>query len=251
MLLRLPVIGDLHLIQGTRNEDRLRALDDAIQHASREPVAAWLWPGDLTNSGMTIALRNALVVRVVTMGALAPVVIVRGNHDPSGDLDFLRSLRTTWPVHVVTSPQVIEVALNAAAAPPLALACVPYPPKAALVGAGIPHEQLHETVTGAFRALFAQLGADLDTARQAGQLTGCIGHVSIAGAVASCGQPQVGTELEIDATHLALLGDCFKVFNHIHRHQRVGDAVYPGSLCRTDFGEVEAKGFVVVKAWQN
>ena len=71
-----------------------------------------------------------------------------------------------------------------------------------------------------------------------------IGHANIVGAVASTGQPQIGQEISVSQAHLARLGDCVKVFNHIHKHQRIGDAWYVGSLCRMDWGEVEVKGFL-------
>lgn len=251
-------LGDLHLTSGPRNADRVAALDYAIADARRAPLDAWLWPGDLTHSGMTIELRNLLVDRVTAMAHVAPVVIVPGNHDPDGDLDFLARLHAVWPVYVARTPQVMDVVLRwdrsepwneleaAARKRPLALFCLPYPNKARLVSAGVPPDQMHAVVDAALDRIFMQAGADLEAARADGRLTGVIGHVSIGGAVSSSGQPQIGTELEISPQHLARLGDCFQVFNHIHKHQRVGSAVYCGSLCRLDWGEREPKGYVHV-----
>lgn len=244
---RFPALGDSHLIAGPRLADRRDALAYIIADAQRGPVDAWLWPGDLTHEGMTIELRNLLVEIVTTMARVAPVVIARGNHDPEGDLDFLARLHTTWPVFVATRPVVLDVPLATAKDTALALACLPYPTTASLVAAGTPHEEIGAAAGRALDVIFMQLGAALADARAAGRLTGAIGHVNIAGSVSSVGQPQIGQELEIGEGHLARLGDCFKVFAHIHKHQRVGSAVYPGSNCRLDWGETERKGFLLVE----
>ncbi len=250
---RFVAVGDLHLVAGPRNADRLAALDYVIGDAALNPVDAWLWPGDLTHVGMTIELRNLLAERTIRMAAGAPVVIVPGNHDPEGDLDFLARLRTVWPVHVSRKPEVVDCAVRSGlhvdfgkdAA--FALFCLPYPSKGMLVAAGTPHEGIVATADRALDLLFMQAGADLAAAREAGRLTGAIGHANIAGSVSSVGQPQIGQEIEVTAQHLARLGPCFKVFNHIHKHQRVADGVYPGSLCRLDWGEVEPKGYLAIE----
>jgi hypothetical protein len=63
------------------------------------------------------------------------------------------------------------------------------------------------------------------------------------------------TELEFTSEHLARFGQCFKGFNHIHKHQVMltEQAWYAGSLCRLDWGEVEPKGYLEIaygsKGW--
>lgn len=245
MIIRIPAIGDLHLIAGHRNVDRLAALDRLIDRESALFPAAWVCAGDLSHTGTTIEIRNQLIERFERCAEVAPVIIVPGNHDPSGDLDFLGHLGTRWPIYVVTKPRVIEVEITIHPGK-LALACLPYPSKALLVAAGTPHDQLNAASTAAFDAIFMEFGATLAKARARGLLTGAIGHVNIAGSVSSVGQPQIGAELEINPAHLSFLGGCFQVFNHIHKHQRVASAIYPGSICRLDWGETEPKGYVVV-----
>jgi hypothetical protein len=71
------------------------------------------------------------------------------------------------------------------------------------------------------------------------------GHATVAGAISSTGQPQIGQDIELDATALARLpADVHVAMNHIHKHQTVGRAVYAGSICRMDFGELEPKGLI-------
>src|SRR6185295_10123179 len=98
----------------------------------------------------------------------------------------------------------------------------------------------------AFDLLFMDAAGELERAQASDWPTLMIGHVSVAGAVSSVGQPQIGGELEITQDHLDRLGPVPKCLNHIHKHQQVGGAIYAGSLCRLDWGEVEPKGYVVV-----
>lgn len=245
--LRFVHIGDLHAVSGPKNADRIAALDYVIDRECQQPVSAWLFPGDVSDSGLTIDLRNLLIGRALKMADVAPLVIVRGNHDPVGDLDFFAKLRGRWPIYVVNEPTVIDVPLSDSniLRPDVitaAIACIPYPNKVEIVAAGTPQDQITVVAKQAFDAIFMELGHRLDLVRAEGRPTLAIGHVNISGSVASTGQPQIGSELEIDATHLARLGDCYIGFNHIHKHQRH----YAGSLCRCDFGETEPKGYVVV-----
>lgn len=246
---RFVQIGDLHLLPGPRNEDRLAALDQVIAAGEALPdLAGWFWPGDLNHAKMSIEDRNALVARAIRMAARGPVVVVRGNHDFDGDLDFLAKLDTQWPIYVVTRPEVLHI--ETAGVTEVALFCLPYPSKAGLVGAGVSHEELHAAAVNALDPIFMAAGAELAAARAHGALTMTLGHVNISGAVSSVGQPQIGQELEVTLAHLARLGPGYKGFNHIHKHQRLGageiEAWYAGSICRLDWGEVEPKGYLVI-----
>lgn len=247
-------IGDLHLTPGPRNEDRLKAFDFAIHDAlSRHPtIAAWFLLGDVNHARMTIEDRNALIPRVRQMGESAPVVVLKGNHDVEGDLDFLAHLHTSWPVYVITSPQVLVFKLGHEFSDDfdehMALFALPFPSKANIVAAGFDHADVGRVASESLDRIFMEAAAQLNDARKDNVLTGMIGHLTVAGAVASSGQPQIGSQLEITEGHLSRLGDCFKVLGHIHCRQRVGSAFYAGSVCRLDWGEVEKKGYLEIIA---
>jgi DNA repair exonuclease SbcCD nuclease subunit len=58
------------------------------------------------------------------------------------------------------------------------------------------------------------------------------------------GQPNIGHEIELDASLIARLGDVYVGLNHIHKAQSISAArTIPGSICRLDWGETEAKGY--------
>lgn len=243
---RLVVIGDAHFGPGTRNADRYASLDRIIERGLRlDGLGAWLWPGDLNHGRMTIEDRNALEVRVQRMAAVAPVVITYGNHDLPGDLDSFARLAAPCPIYVIAVPEVVHIRLSTRRM--LALFVLPYPQRAGLVSAGHASAFLGQEGRAALDPIFMVAGAELETARGRGDLTAMIGHVNIAGAVSSVGQPQIGKEIELDAALLDRLGNCPKVVNHIHKHQTIGDAVYPGSIARMDYGEMEPKGFLLVE----
>lgn len=243
-------IGDMHVGPGPRLQDRLDAIDQIIVWADDQAeagrLAAILIPGDLFHAKSTIEDRNLLAPRLQRLAARAPIVMVDGNHDAPGDLEILSRLSSGWPIHVVSQPRVLYI--TCATGVTAAIACLPYPHRAGMVGAGVAHDDLGQVARQLLEPLFAQFAAELEEAERGGAIPLFIGHVNVGGSVSSTGQPQIGREIELDPALLARLGPIYKGLNHIHKHQVIADVVYPGSICRMDFGENEAKGFVVATA---
>jgi DNA repair exonuclease SbcCD nuclease subunit len=242
---RFVHIGDLHLGSNARNADRLRALDQIVWDCREiDRLAAWLWPGDLNHSRMTIEDRNALITRFRLMAEKAPVVVCYGNHDLPGDLDFLAFLDTDWPIYVRSRPDVLRVQLatNAMAS----IFVLPYPTRAGLVSAGVPSDQVVDTARQALDVIFMAAVAKLDAAAAGGAIPLMVGHVNVGGSIVSTGQPNIGREIELDPALIDRLGRVYVGLNHIHKAQQVGGAHYAGSCCRLDWGEVEEKRYLVV-----
>ncbi len=244
MVHRILHVGDVHLdSRDPRNSDRLAALDRIIAHASScDGLAAILIPGDLFHQKPTTADRNDLAERIIALAKHAPLALCYGNHDEPESLDIFSRLDTKWPVYVINRPQVLV--LTTATKFQLAVFVLPYPFKAAMVGAGVQHQELGQTTRELFEPIFMSAADELERAARGGLLTMMAGHISICGATSSTGQPQVGTALEIDGAQLARLGHIPKCLAHIHKHQEIDGAVYAGSIARLDFGEREDKGFV-------
>jgi DNA repair protein SbcD/Mre11 len=237
-------VGDVHLQSGhPRNADRLASLAQIVAYArERDRLAAFLIPGDLFHQKSTVQDRNDLEQVLSQMAALAPVVLTPGNHDEPDGLQIFGRLRTRYPVHVVSRPQVLR--LDAATGVPVAAFVLPYPHRAGLVAAGSAHASLIDEARGLLDPIFTAAAAELAEARTQGAITLMVGHVNVGGARLSSGQPNIGAEIELDPALLARLGPIYKGLNHIHVHQEIAGAVYAGSICRLDFGELEAKGFV-------
>lgn len=252
--LRFLHLGDLHLGPNTRNADRIRALDQIITEGLAMPLAAWLWPGDLNNSLMSVFDKNILTGRVVTMANHAPLVVVYGNHDVPGDLDFLAKLGAVYPIYVVAEPMVLRVTLAEVAGAGFhrardeaAIFCLPYPTRQGLVAAGIPSDQVVAAARQALEYLFIDAAAQLTAATEAGCVPLMIGHLNVGGSKTSSGQPNIGREIELDPTMLDRLGPIYKGLNHIHKAQEIGGAHYAGSCCRLDWGEIEEKRYLVIE----
>lgn len=239
-------IGDFHAAPGPRNADRYRVLDTIIAFGmGRQDLGAWLWPGDLNHGRMTIEDRNALAERLQRMASAAPVLIVYGNHDLPGDLDVFARLKGPHPIYVVDRPGTLRIKLNTGE---FATAfCLPYPTKAGLAALGVAKGDIGQVAGQILEDIFKQAAGELEAAAAGGDLTFMIGHVNVAGAATSVGQPNIGSEIEIGPAHLDRLGPIYKGLNHIHKAQTIAGAHYPGSVCRLSWGEIEPKGFIVVE----
>lgn len=239
-LIQVACIGDTHL-QSThwRNDDRLAAFDAALNAALELPqLRVIVHMGDIFHGATTPEDRLAAADRLERAAKHVHVIEVEGNHGKPLDTSLYTRLRTQNGIHVCTEPELIHVG-------GVLFAVLPYPSKAAMVAAGATREAQVKIAHDAF-----DLMAIEDTAGAWQDWTGpkmLIGHLTIAGAVTSVGQPLVAVELEMDPLTLARYGDCPKVFGHIHKHQVVGDAVYVGSSCRMDWGETERKGWLLVQ----
>jgi riboflavin biosynthesis pyrimidine reductase len=242
---RFVHIGDIHSGPGPRNVDRFRALDQIIREGQMlSNLGAWLVPGDLSHARQQIDDKNELAARLQVMASRAPVLICDGNHDLPGDLAVFAKLASRYPITVYDRPTVDTITL--ATGERATVFVLPYPTKAGLTALGVAHDQVVSEGAAALDAIFTDAGAQLRDARSRGELTFAIGHVNVAGALSSVGQPNIGHEIELDASQIAKLGDVYVGLNHIHKAQSIGGAHYPGSICRLDWGEIEAKGYIVV-----
>lgn len=242
MATSLVHIGDFHAGPGPRNAARYRALDQLITGAIALPsLGAWLWPGDLSHQRQTIEDENALIERLRRMSAVAPVVLVYGNHDVPGDLDKFASVGAGHPIYVVDRPQVLRIRL--ATMEFASIACLPYPHRHGLVLAGCANPDIVDEAANALDAIFMQFDAELTANGEKGDYLLFIGHANVGGAITSSGQPNIGREIELSHRHLERLAAAgvYIGLNHIHKGQEIHGAHYPGSICRLDWGEIEEK----------
>lgn len=246
MSVRIIGVGDIHEHPGPRNVDRIKALDQIIAEGlTVDQIGAWALAGDLFHAKSTVEGRNALDERIQRMAAVAPVLIVRGNHDEPGDLDGFGRLKAGWPIYVFERPHVAVIRL--ATGQMAGVFALPYPTKAGLVSAGVVPADVVEAAAGLLDPIFMLAAAQLQQARDAGYMTFMLAHANIVGSISSSGQPQWGREIEVSAGHLERLGPILKLFGHIHKPQEISGAIYIGSVCRLDFGEVEEKRYVVAE----
>jgi len=233
MPLRFAHAGDFPLDEDRYFADTAQCLQWFVADAIRASVDLFVINGDLTTYKATIKERNLWVDRLVEMANHAPVILVAGNHgaELEGDLYVFCRARGKHPIYLCTEPKFIELG-------DVAVAVFPYPRKAEMIG---DEQNLHDS--------FAR---QLDEFNQRfEQQPGCyklfFGHLGVAGARVSSGQPLVGRCAEYPLDPLRGLKAQYVGLSHIHLRQQLAPRIwYAGSLSRCDYSEVEDKGYHLV-----
>ncbi len=242
--MKVAVIADTHVDQQKRFEETKRLLAWQAADARARGCTSTLHCGDVYERKSTPLERECASGWCQAVTEYGPLVIVRGNHDAVDDLPLLAKLESTWPITVVETAAIVE--LNG-----LTVAAVAWPRKAALLAAtgSDAHEASEALAAEALRNVLRGLGAELATEKGP---TALVMHAMIRDSVTSTGQPLVGCEFEIGIDDLALVGADAYFVGHVHKkqHWQIGEyapCIYPGSPRRTNFGELEAKGYVVAE----
>jgi predicted ATPase len=252
-------LADIHIDAGPggRLAEVDRVIHDAATDMERRGVAAINVAGDLFEHQRSSAVERNVAARcLTTLAEVAPVLLLRGNHDGLGELALFRRLRTKHPVtveegygfHVVGG-----VGIGAGA----------WPCKAALLAQAGTNQRAGEQ---ALRAAFQD-----EMRGMAGRLAAHDGptmlaaHAMVRGSRVAVGQPLVGCELEVTMEDIRLAGAPVTVLGHIHLpqswpdaeddsgEQRVfgdaeddGDVLYTGSPVPSDFGDLGRKSYLLI-----
>lgn len=240
--MKIAVIADSHFDESSRFEECIRLHDWMAEDMAARGVELVLHAGDVFERKSTPTERRAVADWLRKCGEIAPVVIVRGNHDALRDLAIFSRLRTKHPI-------IVEEAVGVHVVNGVAVAALAWPRKAELLArldASTGHEASEQIAGDVLRDVLRGLGVQL-AAHDGPRVL--LAHAMVRGSVTSLGQPLVGCDLEIGLEDLALARAHLVAIGHIHKGQdwSFGDApiVYPGSPRRTAFGEVEEKAYVV------
>ncbi len=246
---RVAIIADSHWDEHSRFEECIAIHNWIATDMQCRNVDLVLHAGDVFERRSTPRERAAFASWVQKVAThVGPLVIVRGNHDPLGDLPIFSRLETRYEVIVEEAANVHVITCNGV---DVAVACLAWPRKAELL-ARLPNtvgrEDSEQAAREALRMVLRWLGDELE--RHEGP-TVLLSHAMVSGSLTSTGQPLVGCDLEIGLDDLALAGADFTALGHIHMPQDwqipTGRAVaYPGSPRRTAYGEVEDKGYIII-----
>lgn len=202
--------------------------------------------GDLFDRAASTKDREFAHWWVGQVTAHCPLVLIRGNHDPVGEITMLQAHATAHPCHTAETPDVIAVA-------GVVVQCLPWPRLGELAArAGESGLALEERARAALGDVLRGLAAEArDTKAWADQTVILATHTLITGAVTSHGQPLVGGEMVVGLADLALAGADVVIAGHIHKPQEWEHGgvrmLYCGSPFRTAFGEHEAKSVVRIE----
>lgn len=255
----IAAVGDIHFNSGPngRLAETERVCRWVVEAAVDRGAKAMIFTGDLFDHLRSNATERNTAVRVVRYAAaFFPVLILRGNHDGLGELDFLRHLSTEHEIVVVDELAVRQVG-------PVTVACAPWPCKASLLASSTA-----TNAKSADKVLLDAFRAEMDRFRA--RLAPCLGpkllaaHAMVRGATTSAGQPLVACDLEVGLEDLARAGAPITLLGHIHKAQGWpsaglegrqyrfdptgidGDVLYTGSPRPTDFGDLDEKSFLLV-----
>ncbi len=248
-MIRILHTGDIHLTEGPRFVETLRCLDALIADGREQGVQLWLVGGDLSGTTVphraTILEQNTLDSRFQRMAETAPVVILYGNHDAPGDLDGYARLAGPHPIHVAETPRSIGVGSAL-------VFCFPYPLKRRWAAPYMdrPVAEQDRAVEAELRALLATWTAERREMTATGVPTLFLGHVTIGGCAIAGGEVMPpGQEIELAVDDLVALGCDYTGVSHIHlcQEMRAGSGIwYAGSPDRSNFGETDEKGHLIV-----
>ncbi|MCW3010191.1 MAG: nuclease SbcCD, subunit [Solirubrobacterales bacterium] len=235
-VMRVLHTADWHLGRSFHGEGLIGAqsawLDWLVVLAADSSVDAIVVAGDLYDRALppldAIALADDALAR---LAAIAPVVVVSGNHDSATRLAFGSSLLARAGLHLRTDPtcsgQPVVVG-------ELALYPIPYLEPDAVRGVLGVEERGHGPVLTAAMDL---VRADLAT-RPAGTRAVVVGHAFVAGAVASGSERDLAIGGASSVPVSTFAGADYVALGHLHGPQVVGDrGRYAGSPIAFSFSE--------------
>lgn len=237
-------VADSHFDETSRFEECIKVHDWIANDIAERGVGLVLHGGDVYERRSTPDERRAAGGFFRKCAETAPVVIVRGNHDPRRDVLIMGMFGSHHPIHVVEDARVIrEAGCN--------IGCLAWPRRSSILAVaaehGYGHEGAEQIAGDALRAVLRGLGHMMDD-RSGPKIL--LAHAMVRNARTSTGQPLVGCDMEVGVDDLRLAGADFYSIGHVHMGQLFrdndgGDIVYPGSPRRTAFGETEEKGYVI------
>lgn len=234
--MKVLCIGDIHLggpggdeRQAERKAIVTHLVDRVIGHGGwAKGINAVVWLGDIFHANSRAADRVWFGRELARLEDEAPDpfrfnLVVRGNHDREHELDIYNLVPETI---VATRPGVWH-----------GIGVIPYPTRSLVLaaGGGNPLENVLDAL------LRHESAPEL-----------LVGHLTVTGAIASTGQPQIGHEVELPPAALApaLKDNIPVVLGHIHKPQVIphtNELVrYVGSICGQDWGELEDKHALLV-----
>lgn len=237
-------IADSHVDSRNRWEETLRIDQHIVDELARLRPSLITHSGDLTNRETGIPERRHLTEHVTALAEIAPLVIVKGNHDRFGDLEFLASLRTKHRVIVEQHARVHRIG-------GFAVAAVAWAEKGNLLAqlpAATAKDETDRLAAEALHQILTNLGNQLHECPEPKIL---LIHAMVRGSLIGQDQPLIGVPMELPIETLAQVRPDFGVLGHIHLrqcfHYAGVDYVFPGSTHPTNWGERETKGIVLAE----
>jgi exonuclease SbcD len=254
--MRILHTGDLHVTEGPRLGDQIAVLAAIVESARETGVALSVIGGDIAGTAVphvaTVQERAALAEFLQALGMLAPVVLVRGNHDDVEDVQLYARLRCEHPIIVSHVPDVVRFA-GVGPIHAVQVFSLPWVTTGTLGevmsarGIAVGPEMLRTEAMKRFHEFIEGWVASYP--REPNTVRILAGHVAIGGARLAGGEVLLGHDVEVPAALFDRLDLDYRAFSHIHLAQRVGQrGYYAGSPSAHSFGEEgDMKGWNIVE----
>ncbi len=236
VVMRLLHTADWHLGRSFHGEGLLAAhaawVDWLVELAAAASVDAIVVAGDLYDRALppvdAITLADDALAR---LAAIAPVVVVSGNHDSATRLGFASSLLSRAGLHLRTDP---ARSGEPVVVGKLALYPIPYlEPDAVRAVLGVEERGHGPVLTAAMERVRADLAR-----RPAGTRAVVVAHAFVAGAQASESERDLSLGGAASVPAATFAGADYVALGHLHGPQRVGEnARYAGSPLAFSFSE--------------
>lgn len=249
-MIRILAVADLHVTERQREGDQRAVLARITDDAERIRPSLSILGGDLYGHAVphrsTPTERAILAPFVQRLAKHGPVLIVPGNHDVIEDLEILGRLQGEWPILVATEPEIVRVETRDGLVDVCAL---PFPRKRGWLDED--DVRGAEASRAALQAKLAELvglwGELIPMRRKSVEAVIFAGHAQVSGSRTGGGEVLSGSEIEIAPSLLSALPVDAGVLGHIHLCQSPADRCwYTGSPWPQDFGEKEAKSYLLI-----
>ncbi|HEY5578736.1 MAG TPA: exonuclease subunit SbcD [Acidimicrobiia bacterium] len=259
--MRILHTSDWHVGRTLRGRSRLdeqrAVLAEIAGAAADHRVDLVLIAGDLFDQASPGPEAEELVYRVLLdLAAVAPVVIVAGNHDHPSRLRAVAPLLELGRVIVgshLRRPEEGGVAEVRVASGTARIAMVPFLSKRFVVKAADLMELDADQHSGAYAGRVAAILGSLTQGLSGEQVNVVLAHLMVAGGLLGGGEREAHTVFDYVVPAQAFPGSLnYVALGHLHRQQRVPASApvwYSGSPLQLDFGETgDQKGVLVVEA---
>lgn len=249
-VIKVGLSADVHFNLPKRSEEAKRILWWMLEDWKARGVHLIGFAGDLADGPMTERDRAWLIEYIAACAEVAPTVVIEGNHDTALSLrNAVGRLKGKYPVIVEDKADVHVVETDAG---PVAVPCVSFPSKAALlaaVGRPVSGEEADQIAGQALQDVFRGLGVKV---QELGLPSIALVHGTISGSKIAEDQPDRPMGLSMPPAELALMGADLTVCGHVHLQQHFSfnskDFVVPGSPFFADFGEsAYKKGYILAE----
>ena len=255
--MKLAHISDSHFSErlrlGVTRRVHTAIVDEIV---AREGVHLILHTGDVYDAASTPLARQAAADFFIACAGIAPVVIVKGNHDATHDLELLGRLESEHKIHVISTPAIaapLIVQTTYLGNTPAGILGLPWIDKHAIAAtAEVELDTIADVgaeMDDVFSGLLTAAGAQAADMKAGGVVPIFAAHLMVTGSEIAEGQALFGVGPAVTADDIADVGAEYHALGHVHRAQswHDGRVAYAGSPTALNFGEPERKSFNFVE----